>query len=143
MTKGYKAENKLNVIVEDEYGYAAIRGPGSGGGTSRARPDLVAIKADYTKDYGVYEKIERRDVVVIELKASSDGTAYLDSHEVEELNEWANRAGGNAYVIVKPDLRSHDQWYCFKTNQLNETENGYSITKDMLPEAFTLDEVFA
>ena len=142
MTKGYSAERELETLLQ-KWNYATLRAPGSGGRTQDARPDVVAISGEYEKTNGIYEKLKRHRVYAIELKANSDGTAYLDSHEVEELEAWAEKAGAKAYVGIKPDLRTFDGWLFYETSELNETDKGYSVTKSMHENAKSIEDVFA
>ena len=142
MGTGYHEERELEQLLQ-KWGYATLRAPGSGGRTQDARPDVIAISGEYHKTNGVNEKLRGHRVYAVELKANSDGTAYLDSHEVEELEEWATKAGAKAYVGIKPDLRTFDGWLFYETSELNETENGYSVTKSMHENAKSIEEVFA
>ena len=143
MGKGIQAERDLSDILEDQYGYAALRSPGSGGRTERARPDLLAVKT--------YEVVHKEadlvrpswDVHVVELKSEPDGTATYDREEVEQLEEYAERAGAFPWLAVKPDLRSHDQWYFIPTNEAHETPEGnYSIRQQDQEDALSIEEVF-
>jgi len=127
--KGSNTERELSNILEDSYDYACLRAPASGGATDRARPDLVAIKGSVT--------------FAIELKSKSGGTAYLDEHEVNELEEWATRAGATSLLGVKPDLRSFESWFFISTNELPQTDSGnYAFNQSMHDKAKSIDEQF-
>jgi len=142
MTKGYSAELELETLLQ-KWGYATLRAPGSGGRTEDPRPDVVAISGEYKKTGGMNEKLNGHRIYAIELKANNDGTAYLDAHEVEELEEWADKAGAKAFVGVKPDLRTFDGWLFYETHELNETNKGYSVTTKMHENAKSIEDVFA
>jgi len=150
MGKGSDAERELSNLLEDEYDYACLRAPASGGATDRARPDLVALKVKHNLeiDHSGYPVGDGEipnfvTAYAIELKSNSDGTAHLDSHEVAELEEWAYRAGAKALVGVKPDLRSYDQWFFLETGELNETKSGnYSLNQSHHDKAKSIEEQF-
>jgi len=83
-----------------------------------------------------------RCINLIEVKVAPDGTVTFDQAEIEQLLEAADRAGGEALVAIKPDLRKHDQWHVFDAAALHETPSGnYSIRKQDLP-GDSLEEVF-
>jgi len=129
--KGSDAERQLSNLLEDEYNYACLRAPASGGATDRARPDLVAIRGPR--------------IYAIELKAKSDGVAYLDGHEVEELEDWASRAFSNPLLGVKPDLRlsEHDSWYFIDTKELPQTDSGnFAFNTSLHDKAKSIAEQF-
>lgn len=117
MSKGEVAERDL-VTWFWERGYAALRAPGSGS-IDRPSPDVVAIRA-----------VGSTRIVAIELKAQPEGTATFKSDEISELEGWANLCDATPYVGVKPDMRSHSQWYFLRTSDLHETPEGnHSIRK--------------
>lgn len=115
MTKGYNSENELwNWFMDN--GYAALRAPTSGGATDRVSPDIVALN-----------ETEKH---AIEVKNRPDGTATFDREEIEGLQEWADKAGAMPWVVISPDLRTFDHWFCLTPNALHETPEGnYSIRK--------------
>lgn len=126
MSKGEVAERTL---AEDawERGFASLRAPGSGS-IDRPSPDVV-IFGD--------------PIAVIELKADSDGTATFEEEEIVDLETWAVRCDADAYVGVKPDLRSHNSWYFLETWDLNRTKSGnYSIRKEDHSDCLSMDDLF-
>jgi len=136
MSKGMDAERELCAILWDKHQMATLRAPASGS-IDRPSPDVVALKG-LLGGVGMASSLS----FAIELKANKDGTAHFDEHEIEELEQWADRAGAEAYVIVKPDLRTFDSWLVYHTSELNTTEQGYSIGKRDHDKAKTLSEVF-
>lgn len=127
MGKGSDAENELVNYAWDR-GYSTLRSPGSGS-VDRPSPDVIIIDS-------------RGTIVATELKATSDGTGYYDSHEIRELDEWTERAGGEAYAGVKPDMRSHDQWYFIPIDELHSTGSGnFSIRKSDWDKALSREEI--
>jgi len=137
MTKGTDTERELCTLLWEK-GFATLRAPASGS-IDRPSPDVVAIKQKH--QLSQYDGSAAYPYA-IELKANADGTAYFDSHEITELEEWADRAGAEAYIIIKPDLRSFESWLVYHTSELNTTDNGYSIGKQDHDKAKTLSEVF-
>ncbi|SIS00033.1 holliday junction resolvase [Haladaptatus litoreus] len=134
--KGSRDERELSDLLEDEYGFAAYRAPASGGATQRARPDIIA-----TRDCGEFS-ILLAEGFAIEHKSRKDGTVTFTRDEIDALVEFADRGGLTPLVTVKPDMRSHDQWYCFDARLLNRTAKGYSVRKQDHERAKTLGEVF-
>lgn len=114
--KGSNAERELCTELWDR-NYATLRAPGSGS-IQRPSPDVVALRG-----------INPTDVIAIELKAASDGTATFTDAEIMQLEEWADRCNAIALVGIKPDLRKFDGWLFMETLKLNKTEKGYSIRK--------------
>lgn len=143
MGKGIQAERTLSDTVEDEYGYYAQRSAGSGKATQRARADVMAVKTHMVSmvDHDICR--ESHTVHLVELKASPDGTATFDQGEVEQLQEAGERAGAYVWLAVKPDMRSHDQWYFIHADEANETPEGnYSIRKADHEDALSIRQVF-
>ena len=70
-------------------GFAVIRAPASGGGVRhRFAPDLVAIF--------------KGKVIVLEVKyRGKPSSISIQCDKVSKLLEFANRAGGEAYVVIK------------------------------------------
>ena len=144
MGKGSAAERELSNILEDQYDYAALRCPSSGRGTTRNRPDLIAVKGTVLDVHGDGLR-EVSECYVIEAKARPDGTATFDREKIMDLQEYASRAGAIALVAVKPDRRlsEHDQWYLCEVTSLHETPEGnYSIRKQDHAECLSISEVF-
>jgi len=124
--KGTQAERDLCTWLWDK-NYATLRAPASGS-IDRPSPDVIAINQD--------------EAYAVELKANKDGAAHFDEHEIRELEQWADRAGGTAYIVIKPDLRTFESWLVYHTSQLNETGNGFSIGKKDHERGKTRTEVF-
>lgn len=139
--KGDTAERGLATLLWDR-GYSVLRAPGSGS-IGRPSPDVFAVKEQVldTRNPGPCRRVS--DACAIELKARDSGTANFDREEIVDLREFAARAGAEAWVAVKPDLRSHSQWYLKEASALHETPEGnYSIRKVDLDECPGLEEVF-
>lgn len=138
--KGTRVERELSNRLEDEWGWYAQRTGASGGATDRARPDVIACRrlgSEHTPPSYV-----RTDAALIEVKAWKRGTGQLDGEEIDALVEAAGRAGATPLLVVKPDLRRHNQWHVFDVAELNETPSGnYSVRQCDLP-GRSLVEVF-
>lgn len=73
-----------------ELGFAVVRGPASGGGVRRRfAPDLVVLRGGR--------------IFVFEVKYRAGGEVYVDCGKLRNLAEFAKRAGGEAYLLVKVD----------------------------------------
>jgi Holliday junction resolvase len=113
-----------------EHGWAPLRAPGSGS-IDRPSPDVILAKEPIIK--------------AIELKSESNGTAWFEGREINELEEWCYLAGAIPYVGVKPDLRKkeHNQWYFIRTGKLHKTDGGFSIRKQDHDRAKSIQELLA
>lgn len=67
--------------------YAVIRIPSSGSRTSRDLPDVLALRPE--------------DSLAIEVKVTSQTTAYARGEEVDALEAFAERAGAEALIAAK------------------------------------------
>ncbi|MEM0453456.1 MAG: Holliday junction resolvase Hjc [Sulfolobales archaeon] len=125
-TKGYAAEREL-VIKLWKYGFAVMRAPASGAKIKKAKyPDLIAIKSS--------------KVLVFEVKSrSKPDTIYISEEQIRKLRDFAERAGGQAFIAVKI---SGDKWRTVGLEQLERINNNtYKLSKDVLLNSKDLDEV--
>jgi Holliday junction resolvase len=120
--KGVKFEREL-IHRLWEYGYAAMRSPGSGA-TSYPMPDIVA---------GNGERF-----VAIEVKMRAKLPVYLSEQEVKELVMFANLFGCKPFIAVKI---SRSDWKFFQIAQLKETKKGYKIDKETFMLGIDLEEM--
>lgn len=115
-SKGYSRERELvNKLVD--VGFAATRVPGSGGGTKRPLPDIVAG--------------DGHDIYAIEAKARAGDSTYLDEREVYDLVYFSRNFGAQPRIGVRFD---HEDWYFFdpRGNEVHITGGGnYRVTKDI------------
>jgi len=130
-SKGSRHERELSNLLEDEFGYAALRAGSSGSATARARPDVLATRPDLRLSETSHTYAQ---VYAIELKAWHDGTGQLDEAEVTQLMRYAHRAGGTALVVVRPSFNRFDDWHVYQIHHLNRTDAGnYSIRQSERP----------
>lgn len=111
--KGDRREREL-VNLLDEKGFAVMRAPSSGAGTTRELPDVIAGNGDtfYT----------------FEVKSSKGNPVYLDGEEVENLVYFARNFGGRARIAVRFD---REDWAFFHPSDLHRTDSGnYRIKKE-------------
>ncbi len=103
-----RVENELANLLWS-MGYAVVRGPSSGAGVrKRFQPDLVAVK--------------QGKVLVIEVKIySGEGPLYIPRSQIEGLQDFAERAGGVAYIAVRI---KGGGWRMHKLRDLPETRGG-------------------
>ncbi len=122
--RGFRAEREL-VRKLWKYGFAVIRGPASGSGARKIfYPDVVAIY--------------RREVLVFEVKSRKKlETIYLDPIKVEKLREFAERAGGKAFIAVKiSELRS---WKIVPLERVSIDNGRCKLHKDVIDDSEDLD----
>ncbi|NHJ46662.1 MAG: Holliday junction resolvase [Asgard group archaeon] len=99
-------------------GFAVLRAPASGGGTSLPRPDLIAGSVKHNKFFVVEVKTVKRDIL------------YLDKNQIADLLEFAERLNFTAILAVKFKHRKKGYQFLFVPDQLlavKESEN-YKIT---------------
>jgi Holliday junction resolvase len=116
-SSGVRAEREL-VHRFWNAGFAVLRAPASGGGTSLPRPDLIA------------GSIEHKKFFVIEVKTLKKDTLYLDKNQISDLIEFSNRLNFTAILAVKFKHRKKGYLFLFVPDQLltvRESEN-YKIT---------------
>ena len=126
-SKGFHYERVLARKLWSK-GFAVIRGPASGGGSSEIiQPDLVALK--------------RGHIFVFEIKVRwKRGTIYIEREKIERLKEFAERAKGKAYVAVK--IVENIDWRFLPIEALEETKKGnYRVTPEKMLRGLTIDEL--
>lgn len=95
---GSQAERDLATAL-DACGYAVMRAPASGAGTTREMPDILAGRASQPGGSAVVQTPS--ECLAIELKATSATTAYVDASEVTALERFAADFGARALLAVK------------------------------------------
>lgn len=130
------AERELSNILEDEYGFAAMRAPASGARTERARPDVIAGKRLNT---GVPGANPTRHLVFELKKRTTDWpqNVYITDDELRQLQEYAQRFGGTPYLAIRPNRRRSEQdWHFFPAanHRLSRTDGGnWALRRHDLP----------
>lgn len=104
--KGGRREREL-VNRLDDAGFAVVRSPASGSGTSRHQPDLLAGNGE--------------DFYAIEAKSSSGDPIYIDGKELEALLYFSQQFGARPRVAVRFD---REDWYFFHPGELYRTPGG-------------------
>lgn len=123
--RGYRAEREL-VVKLWRRGFAVMRAPASGSKVKRAMyPDVVAIK--------------RGRVAVFEVKSRSREEAiYLDRDQVEKMVEFAERAGGKAFVAIKIPGRD---WIFIPVERLELTRSAYKVGREALGGGLSMEQL--
>lgn len=123
--KGDRRERELVNLLADR-GFAVMRAPSSGAGTTRELPDVIAGNGEtfYT----------------FEVKSSKGNPVYLGGEEVENLVYFAQNFGGRARIAVRFD---REDWAFFHPSDLHQTSGGnYRIKKETAVETGTaLDDL--
>ncbi|MCK4883362.1 MAG: hypothetical protein KAS30_00695 [Candidatus Diapherotrites archaeon] len=102
-----------------EMGYASLRVAGSGS-THLPAPDVVAVSSSR--------------VFAFECKNWKSDHLLIKHKEMNELEEWADRAEGKFYIAWKIP---HKGWFFLKKYHFNNTGEHYCISKD---EAMTMGD---
>lgn len=103
-----------------EKGYAVMRAPASGAGTMREMPDVLAIG-----DAGTF---------AIEAKKRKEPYVRMPADEIQNLHNFAFRADATPVVAVRPNRKP---WRFVALGELNETEKGYSVLREIYYQAPT------
>jgi len=113
MGKGSDGEREVVNRLEDAMGWRALRAPGSGGGTDRERPDVLAGRDGR--------------VVMFEVKTSSGKPVYVGKDEAEALIQYAADFGAAAYIAVRwKSVNIRDTTvYVANPFDMHETEQNY------------------
>jgi Holliday junction resolvase len=123
--RGFSHERDLARKLWD-HGLAVIRAPASGSKTKHLLyPDIVIIYKGKT--------------AAIEVKTmKKTRTLYIEAYQVKKLLEFADRAGGEAYVAVK--VVGTGEWIFMPISKLEKTTNGnYKLKKEVLQEGLKLE----
>ena len=108
--KGSNAERDL-VHLFWSRGWTAVRVAGSGS-MKYPSPDVIASK--------------NKKSLAIECKACKTGYQYFDISEIEQLEEFARKAGHKALVAIK---FNRTDWLFLEPEQLNRTTKRIGIKK--------------
>lgn len=125
-SKGYRAEREL-VNKLWRLGFAVMRAPASGSKIRKAKyPDVVAIKSG--------------KVLVFEVKSRSKiESIYINGEQVSKLRDFSERAGGQAFIVVKIP---NDVWKTVPIDSLEKLPNGsYRLNKELIERSKELYEV--
>ncbi len=116
--KGYRSERNL-VHILAKRGYMVVRTPRSGR-IGLASPDIIAAKGGR--------------LFVIECK-SREGAFTVPEEQLNELNEWVDKAGATAYIAWKT---SRKEWLFLHLNDV-VINNGNIGKKFAEEKAFDID----
>lgn len=111
--KGANAERELIHLFWKLDGWTAVRVAGSGSMRYPA-PDVLASK--------------NGSIFAIECKATKADIQYLEKREVDELVEFAKRAGARPLVGVR---FNNEQWWFLNPEDLNETVVSKGVSREL------------
>jgi Holliday junction resolvase len=123
--KGYSEELDLVHKLWDEK-FAAIRAPASGGANKRPLPDVLAGNG---KKY-----------LAIEVKTTTKDKIYIDSPQIDGLQEFCNIFGAEPYLGAKFKFT---KWLFLAPDKMERTKsNNYKVEKNFaLENGLELDEI--
>lgn len=116
--KGARYENRL-VDFLDMAEFTVMKAPSSGSGTSRAQPDVLAVRQD--------------EAVVFELKyvGETDGIIYLEPEEIVQLRKFAR--GVDAIPRVATRWYRDPAFYVWNPDVLGRTDSGkFRVDRDLV-----------
>ncbi len=109
-TKGSNVERELvHAFWEKQWTACRVAGSGS---MHYPSPDIIA---------GIRER-----KVIIECKSSVKEQVYLEKKEVGELQEFADRFGGEPWIAVR---FSRTEWFFLRPDELSDSEKSLHTTK--------------
>ncbi|MDR1819075.1 MAG: Holliday junction resolvase [Methanobrevibacter sp.] len=123
--RGSKEERDLVHMFWDK-GFAAMRAPASGGATKRPLPDVLAGNS---KKY-----------LAIEVKTTKSEIIYIDSSQIDGLNEFCEIFGAEPYIGVK---FKNTKWLFLSIETIIKTRGqNYKVDKNLaLEKGLDLDEI--
>ena len=107
--KGANAERELMHLFFNE-GFSVVRIAGSGTSPLPA-PDIIAIR--------------NGRIVAVECKARKSKNLAITVGQIGELTEWAEKAGGEAWVAWKVPRKG---WFFLKSEQMKNTGKFFTIS---------------
>jgi len=123
-----KGSNEERDLVHKlwEKGFAAMRAPASGGATKRPLPDVLAGNSE------IY--------IAIEVKTTTKEKIYVDSPQIDALQEFSDIFGAKPYLGIK---FKYTKWLFLDPDSIERTRsNNYRIEKDLaLKNGLDLDEI--
>ena len=123
-----KGSNEERDLVHKlwEKGFAAMRAPASGGATKRPLPDVLAGNSE------IY--------IAIEVKTTTKEKIYVDSPQIDALQEFSDIFGARPYLGIK---FKYTKWLFLDPDKIERTRsNNYRIEKDLaLKNGLDLDEI--
>lgn len=130
MVDGGAKERELVREVDGTEGWVAMRAPSSGSATQRDLPDVLAGRGGRS--------------LAIELKASGGRPVYIEQHEVEALERFAQAFGSEAWVALRWSSRSLQDatFYLTRPQEMYRTDAGsYRAKYEDMPQWRTLASV--
>lgn len=111
--KGSNAERDLIHRFWALPGWTAVRVAGSGSMRYPA-PDVLAVKEGVS--------------LAIECKVTKNSSQYLEKREIDELKEFAKKAGARAFVAVR---FFREEWRFLSPDDLNDTGVNVGVSKEL------------
>lgn len=129
-------ERELSNTLEDDHGWGVVRPGGSGSGTDRARPDLLAGDAG------------RRYWAIEEKYRAEDKQCYESPEKHRRLSEFATRFGARPVYAVRYSTRLDDvttaDWFIVPFDAVSFTDGGnVRLNHAAVSECMTLTELLA
>ena len=126
MPKKGSAEERDLVHKLWDRNFAAMRAPASGGATKKPLPDVIAGNGK------IY--------LAIEVKTTVKDKIYVDSPQIEALEEFSNIFGASPYLGVK---FKYTKWLFLSPENIQRTKsNNYKVEKNYAVEfGLEIDEI--
>lgn len=123
MTGGARYEREL-VNSLDAVGYSALRLPSSGSATARDLPDVLASTRVDLRGLTVEAATTFSDAIAVEVKSTSETTAYADEAEIEALARFASEWGATPYLAGRFKGGSRSPHYLVRPTDARRTDSG-------------------
>lgn len=136
-------ERELIDILENEWGFAAMRAPASGGATNRDLPDVIAGTPSGTS-HGGYTPLS--EVWALEVKTTEQETSYIGREDAEQLTRFAEDFGARGRLALRFNANrsfcyGDTDWYLLHPDDAEYTETKVKIEYEKaVSAAETLEE---
>ncbi len=123
-TKGVRLERELLKLFWDS-GLAGIRTAGSGK-ANYPTPDLLVGKAG--------------KILAIECKSSKEDVIYLDHEQVDELKEFSELFGADAYIAAR---FNQEEWWFLTPEELEKSPTKLKLTRKLAVQGKTFEKILS
>lgn len=96
-------ERELVNTLDEATRFVVMRAPSSGSATTRDLPDVLALRRDEPGG------LVRSEALAVEAKSTSKNAIYVEPHEVEALERFADEAGATALLGARFKRNGYDR----------------------------------
>lgn len=160
MADGSAKERDFITLLENDFDFAAMRAPASGGATARDLPDVMAMRplpehcvsgdtvANFIEAYGGFVP-RHSEVWAFEVKYSGRERFYFDREDLDQLQDYGRVAGANVRLACRFNANKtfcygDTSWYLLRPGDVHTTETkGRVDYEDVKERGESLEEALA